>query len=198
MNKYSKLDDIAKSIDISDNTYYETEYNKVLNLYNIKESPQYDYVFSKVIYRNIYNYYNEITILKGSKEGIKEKQAVVNQDGLIGVVDKVYKHSSKVNLITNKDINVSVKINNTYGVLRVDKNNNLIVDSITNYDNVLVGDYIYTSGIGNLPANIYIGKVGKIESTNNGIEKKIILDKQIDFSNIDYVAILSKVGDANE
>ena len=195
--KTLKLNNIADAIENSKKTYYEQEYQKVLDLYEIKEFPKYEYEFSKVIYRNIYKYFNEMTILKGKDANLKEHMAVINDEGLIGVISKVYKNTAKVELLTNKDINVSVKINEVYGMLHIDNFNELIVDSITNYDNVAVGDYIYTSGLGNLPANIYIGKVKEIKKDQSGISKTLIVDKTIDFNKLDYVAVL-KNGVENE
>ena len=70
--KTLKLNNIADAIENSKKTYYEQEYQKVLDLYEIKEFPKYEYEFSKVIYRNIYKYFNEMTILKGKDANLKE------------------------------------------------------------------------------------------------------------------------------
>lgn len=198
IDKTTKLNNITSTVKESADTYFEEEYYKILNLYEIKESPKYEYIYSRVIYRDIYDYSNKMTILKGSNDHIKKQMAVINNEGLIGIIDKVTKNTSQVTLLTNKNIKVSVKINDVYGLLTVNNNNELVVGSITNYDKVLVGDYIYTSGIGSLPANIYIGQVKEIKTDKTGIEKFVIVDKTIDFNKVDYVAILKNAEDQNE
>ena len=91
--------------------------------------------------------------------------------------------------ITNKDSNISVKINNSYGMLKY-LNNSLIITSVNNYENIMPGDLIYTSGLGNLAGGIKVGEVESIINNKLGIEKQIIVKPYVDFDNLDYVAIL--------
>ena len=41
-----------------------------------------------IFQRNIYNFFDEIIINKGSSDGISEGMAVINSKGLIGIVNK--------------------------------------------------------------------------------------------------------------
>ena len=96
-------------------TFYQKEYENISKLLDIP-SDNYEIIYSKVIFRNIYEFYNKITITKGENE-ITPGSAVVNNEGLIGIIDKSYKNYSEVQLLTNDNINLSVKINNSYGIL---------------------------------------------------------------------------------
>ena len=120
--------------DISNKTM-EEENSKLKEALNFKEKSNLEFFVSKVKYRDIYNFKEEITIFKGKHAGLKEGLAVIDSQGLIGVIIKVKNNSSLVRLITNKESNISVKINNTYGILKM-QNNNLVVTNITNYDEV--------------------------------------------------------------
>ena len=91
--------------------YYKEEYEKLLKIYNIDLEYNNNYNLSKIIYRDIYDFYNEMLISKGEKDGIKKGDAVVTSEGLIGVVSKLEKNSSYVDLLYNKDLKISVKIN---------------------------------------------------------------------------------------
>ncbi len=93
-----------------------------------------------------------------------------------------------VRLITNKNSNISVKINDAVGVLKNDRNT-LIVESISNYENINVGDEIYTSGLGNLPSNIYVGKVKSVSLKSTQIEKVIEVDIENRLDNLNYLYI---------
>ena len=79
---------------------------------------------------------------------------------------------------------------NMSGILKV-SNGSLIVSDLSNYDNISVGDKIYTSGIGNLIGDIYIGEVSNISLNSTNIEKIITVTPAVDFDNLKYIAVIS-------
>ena len=187
--KVNNFEKIESEIEKIENNYYYTEYYNLLDVMDLNISDEYKYEYSKILYRDIYEYYNEITILKGKNDNIEKGSAIINEDGLIGTVKRVNKNSSIVTLITNKNSNISIKVNDAYGMLLYE-NNNLIIKSINSYENIAVGDIVYTSGIGNLPGNIKIGEVIAIKKDNLGIEPKIFIESYVNFDKINYIAIL--------
>ncbi len=72
-------------------------------------------VTARVNFQSPIVWYSTITINKGSNAGIREHQAVVNQDGLVGLVDEVYPNGAKVQLITDRDSHVPAKVAGTIG-----------------------------------------------------------------------------------
>ena len=137
----------------------------------------------------IYEFNDTLTIYKGTNAGIKEGNAVITDKGLIGVVSKVNKESSVVELITNKSSNISVRIGSSYGILNM-QDNSLIVSDLSMYDDVFIGEEVYTSGIGNLPGDIYIGNVIDIKANNTEIEKILEVSPVVDLSTINYVMVV--------
>ncbi len=178
----SIIDDYTKHL--------ESEYNELLKINNIDYNANLNVSISKILYRDIYDYHNYIIIYKGSNAGIKENMVVINDLGLVGVITDVSENNSKVQLITSNESNISVKINESYGILKV-SNGTLIVSDLSNYDNISVGDKIYTSGIGNLIGDIYIGEVSAINLNNTNIEKIITVTPAVDFDNLKYIAVIS-------
>ncbi len=170
--------------------HLESEYNELLKINNIDYNANLNVSISKILYRDIYDYHNYITIYKGSNAGIKENMVVINDLGLVGVITDVSKNNSRVRLITSNESNISVKINESYGILKV-SNGTLIVSDLSNYDNISVGDKIYTSGIGNLIGDIYIGEVSNISLNSTNIEKIITVAPSVDFDNLKYIAVIS-------
>ena len=160
------------------------EFNNIDVIYDV------NYINTVIIYKDIYNYLNEITIKGGSNQDIL-KYPVIFDNTLIGVIDKVNKNTSIVKLLTNKDSKISVKINDEIGLLE-EKDSELIVSNISNYSQIKVGDMIFTSGLGNIKDNIYIGLVKEIIDTNKDIEKIIKVDYRINIKDIDYVTILKE------
>ena len=130
----------------------ENDYNKLLEFSKIDLIYDIEYINTYVIYKDIYNYINEITI-RGGKDLKLDSNPVIYNNTLIGIVERVNKNSSIVKLITNKNSKISVKINEEIGLLEY-KNNKLVVSNISNYGNITMGDKIYTSGLGNIKENI--------------------------------------------
>ena len=166
----------------------EKNYEELLEFSNIEINYNIDYLNSYIIYKDIYNYLKEVTILGGKDKNLKENDPVIFNNTLVGTIKKVNKTTSIVKLITNNESILSVKINNEIGILEYD--NTLKITGISNYGNIAIGDEIYTSGFGNIPENIYIGKVKDIILDSKNIEKIIYLDYSIDLKGINYVTIL--------
>lgn len=161
----------------------------------------YDYLNATVISRNIGYWYNTLTIDKGTNNGISEGMVVVNSTGLIGKIIKATTFTSEVRLITTSDTNnkISVSISNGNGKInglinRYDYENNFLeVEGISNTEEVKVGDYVYTSGLGGVfPSGILIGTVESITTDEYDLAKIINVKPSTDFNDINYVAILKR------
>ncbi len=167
--------------------FLEQDYNKLLEFSQIDYIYESDYFNSIVLYKDIYNYLNEITIRGGKDENLKNNP-VLYDNTLVGIIDSSTESTSVVKLVTNKDFKISVKINNAIGVL----NGNLQVNDINNYSEINIGDKVYTSGLGNIKENIYIGKVKDITLDSKNIEKIVTVEYDLNIKDIDYVQILKE------
>ena len=146
-------------------------------------------IVTKIKFNNVYNLTDSIILYKGSKENVTKGMAIVNNDGLVGIVSKTYDHTSSGKLITNKDFVISVKINQSFGILKND-GKNVIVENIEKNCSIHNGDLIYTSGITGIPGDIYIGKVKEIIDDDLNLEKKVIVDLSYDIHNLKYVVLI--------
>ena len=132
----------------------------------------YDYVIGKLTIKSLYNS-NSYFIITNNK--IQNNSPVINNNGLIGLYNNSY-------LETVNDLNLSVKINDKYGVL----SNGKIRIEHSNYN---INDIVYTSGLTSIPGNIIVGYINDIKELENGIED-IITINYIDINNT-YVGILN-------
>lgn len=187
---------VILSKDFNFSNVYEYTCNEALKeneslkeIINFDEAMNYDYIISRVKYRDVLDFTDSLQIFKGTNDGIEVGQAVVNDKGLIGTIKTTDKSISKVELITNKNSNISVRIGDIYGILKY-SNGELIVSDITNYNDINEGDFIYTSGIGKLPGEIYVGTVKNVKISDLGIEQIIIVDPAVDFNNITYLMVV--------
>lgn len=168
--------------------YYKEEYESMQEILGI--SYDYNIIYSKVLLREIYAFYDEVTIGKGSSDGIKTQDLVVNERGVVGVVKSAGENSSVVSLLTNPDTSLSVKINDSYGIL-TSVDNTIIVKNIKLNQEINVGDAVYTSGLTGIPGDIFIGYVTSIQTDSLELEYILKVDSIAHLQDIKYVAVLS-------
>ncbi len=171
-----------------DNNY---NYNTVTKFYcDVNNNPYIpldtNYITTRVLYRDIYNFNDEITIYKGLNYDLKENMAVIDNSGIVGFITKVNKTTSEVRLISHSDINLSVKVNDSYGLLK-NIDNKLVITNLTNTD-ILVGTSVYTSGLANLNEGI---KIGNISYNIDNIKYEVNISSNLD--NINYLYIIKDV-----
>lgn len=189
----------------SENAELKKEIEELKSELNIEHVlSDYDYLNATVISRNATTWYNNLTIDKGSHNGITEGMVVINSTGVIGKITNVSTFSSDVKLITTKDTNnkISVTIisgdNHLTGLINnYDyKTGYLEVEGISNTEKVSVGDLVYTSGLGGVfPSGILIGKVESITTDVYDLAKIINVSPSADFDNINYVTVLKRNDD---
>ena len=168
--------------------YYEKEYQDLAKMLDISYE-NYEIKYGKVILRNIYDFYNKIDINLGSDK-IKVGDIVLNEDGLIGVVSKTYKNYSTVELLTNNEINISVKINDSYGILE-SANNKIKIEDVKLNEQINAGDKIYTSGLTSIKPNILIGTVKNVLKGSLELEYEIEVEPSVNFYNINYIGVIA-------
>ena len=166
------------------------EYNELLEQNNLIDSFKNDGIITKVIIHDPYVFFDEVTILKGQNDGIKKGDVVVNEQGLVGEVTKVLANSSEVKLLTNTSISFSVKVQNSYGILKA-SGNQLIISNIVSKEEIAKDSLVYTSNFTNIPGEILVGKV--VEVTKDELEQKVVVEPAIDLFNLNYVVVRKAV-----
>ncbi len=170
--------------------YYKDEYIKLLNQYDLNLNLDRNYVYSKIIYRNIYDFFYEMVISNGENKHYKVGDCVVSTNGLVGIISKVNKNSSNVSLLYNSDLKLSIRVNDSFGILK-SQNNKLIVNNITNDSDIKIGDLVYTSGLTNIIKDIPIGTVSKVDVSSDNLEKILEIKMTADYNNLDYVVVIT-------
>lgn len=185
----SNTDDLQEFIYDHKLEYYKEEYTKMQNILNIPEC-DYEVTYGKIILRDIYEFYDEITINVGTNRGIKVQDLVINELGVIGVVKEAHKNSSVVELLTNKDMELSVRVGSSYGILS-SKDEKIIIKNIKLNETIKEGDTVYTSGLTSIPKDIKIGTIKSISKDNLELEYILEVESLSRLEDINYVAILS-------
>lgn len=165
------------------NKELENKYSSLLDSQNLSYNRQ--VLGCKVIERNIYNFFDEIIINKGKSAGIEKGMAVINSKGLVGVVSKSLDNLSYVDLITSGDLAISIKVNNSYGILK-----NGHITNIVNYSEIENGTPIYTSGLTKIGEGIKVGEVRNVSLDKYQLEKIIDVD-MLPLDNLNFVYVIT-------
>lgn len=160
---------------------------------------KYEMVTASVISRDPSNWLRRITIDRGSADGLKKDMPVVTQDGLIGKILQVSKHTSDVILIldtTGSGVGGKVQLTRTFGVVEgvADDFNYLRMIHLPRDAAIRENQTIVTSGLGSVyPKDIPIGRVIKIQAESNGILKYALIKPYADFDRLEDVFVVKSV-----
>lgn len=132
---------------------------------------------------------------KGSKDGVKVGQTVIDENGILGQVINVYPKTSRILLISDEQQSVSVTIKRTGQKAIVTGKGNpqyLSLDYIFKASDVRVGDELISSGLGGrIPAGFPVGRVIKIETAEqSGNFAQITVKPAGNFINTSHVLLL--------
>lgn len=202
--KYKELKNKEEQIDsvVSQNDNLRDEVNKLkdtLNLNTLLSDKV--YMNATVVTRNIGYWYDEVTIDKGSKNGIEKGMAVVNPKGLVGQITKVSNYSSTVKLLSNENMSdkISVKIKvadkYVYGLISQydSKTNTYIVEGISENVDIEEGADVVTTGMGTIfPSGLMVGKVNKVTTDNFDLSKVVEVQASVNFDDLDYLTVLKR------
>ncbi len=180
------------------NDELEAENERLRNMLNVfDEKKSMNPIMAQVTGKETSSWFQMFTIDKGSKQGIKENMAVINADGLIGYIYKVYETSSEVISIVDSRASVAALIESSRdqgivkGTLGIEEDAAcrmyyLPVDLVPR-----PGDTVVTSGVGlSFPKGLKIGVIR--ESTRYMDENKhyVVIEPYVDFMHIEEVVVL--------
>ena len=158
-------------------------------------SHRFDYILSTVLNNSTRHPRNYFTIDKGLKDGIKSGMGVVDQNGVVGVVNVTGNHTSRVISLLNTTQHISVRLKNTdiVGSLvwKVNDPKIAYMEEIPRHRSFNIGDTVVTSGFSTtFPADLPVGVVmGKVKTENeNFYVIKVRLTS--DFKNLSAVRVL--------
>ena len=125
---------------------------------------QYTFVMAQVISNSIAQPNNYITINRGYIDGIEPEMGVIDQNGVVGIVNVVGPHAARVISLLNPHMRLSCKLksNNFYGSLVWDGKSPqyAVLEELPKHVKCHKGDTIVTSGYSAVfPEGIIVGTV---------------------------------------
>ncbi len=125
-----------------------------------------------VLFKPGYITQHELTLGKGSADGIQLYEAVLDENGLVGYINKVDQHTSRVRLISHPMFAIGVRIGDeaVRGVLEgVGRFDEMVIRYVPLGAPIEKGNIVYTSGLeGVLPPHIPVGEIIRSERSEEG------------------------------
>lgn len=146
------------------------EYETLLadSLIDNDDVERYDYVSATVINNSVRHPRNYFSINRGEADGVKRGMGVVDQNGIVGIVNVTGEHTARVISLLNESQHFSVKIKDTQflGSLSWKGGDPLIayMEEVPRHAKFEVGDTVVTSGFstifpGEIPVGIIMNRI---------------------------------------
>ncbi|WP_092484060.1 rod shape-determining protein MreC [Candidatus Ichthyocystis hellenicum] len=141
--------------------------SRILKLNN--ENPYLHPITAQIIKVGLNPFIAELTLNKGLSDGIALGNPVINEQGLIGQVTRLYQHYAEVSLLSaiNQETPVEILPSDVTGIA-VGRGKLLAVIHLPQNSNVEPGNIVVTSGIDGLyPRHIRVGTVLSVVKNSN-------------------------------
>lgn len=155
----------------------------------------FDFVVGRVISNSISLQRNYITINKGSKDGLESELGVIDQNGVVGIVNVVGENSARIISLLNPDLRLSCKVKGSdyFGSLVWDGKSPYyaILEEMPRHVKFKKGDTIVTSGYSSVfPEGVIVGTIN--EQLNSGADNFFSLKIKLstDFTQLSNVRVL--------
>lgn len=171
--------------------------NELLN-YKQEKIENYNFALAKVIGRDPGNWYQTLTINRGSNAGVQKDMAVVTHDGLVGIINNTTANTAEVLLIIDSESAVGARILEnrvTPGIaVGTGKSDYMNMIHLPHDAPLKIGQTIVTSGLGGLyPEGIRIGTVSEVMLEPNGLIKNACVEPFVDFDRLEEVFVILQI-----
>ena len=162
---------------------HETENIRYREFLNFKKRENIDFIGADVISKGVAANMSSIIINRGSNDGVSKNLPVLSSRGVIGKITAVSKSSSEVQLISDVNFRLSVKIapDEVEGIMRWIGEDICEIAELKKISDIEIGDVVLTSNLSiYFPANLPIGEVisifEKSDSSNRVVKMKLFSD----------------------
>ncbi|MBD5180773.1 MAG: rod shape-determining protein MreC [Bacteroidales bacterium] len=156
---------------------------------------KFDFILASVINNSISSPYNYITISKGKADGVKPEMGVVDQNGVVGVVNLTGEHYSRIISLLNPDFRLSCKVkgSDVFGSLVWDGESpsEAVLEELPKHTVYETGDTVITSGYSAVfPEGIPVGVITETDRDADDNFVKLRIKLFTDFSQLSTVRLV--------
>lgn len=160
---------------------------------------RYDFQIAQVINNSVFKTHNYITLNKGRKDGIHSEMGVIDQNGIVGIINVVSDHYAVAISLLNPKLRLSCKVkgSNYFGSLVWDGKDPrfAVLEELPRHVNFVKGDTIVTSGYSSVfPEGLMVGTVDGFSKQRNDNFYALTVKLSTDFFRLNDVRILDDKG----
>ncbi|MDZ7642651.1 MAG: rod shape-determining protein MreC [Desulfurivibrio sp.] len=167
---------------------------RLQKLLELKETLPDPTLSARVIGRDPSQWFQTLTIDRGSSDGVERGMPAVTIEGIVGQVIETSPHYAKVLLATdpNSAIDAIVQKNRVQGIIKGDGEGLVLHYVLRNFE-VAKGDHLITSGLGGVfPKGLPVGTVAEVVRAQRGMFQKIKVEPAADFPRLEHLIIVMK------
>ena len=164
-------------------------------LLDFQDRVEYKFIGSDVIARGSSSNLNTILIDRGFSNGVKENSPVLSSRGVIGKIIVSSEKTSVVQLISDGNFRLSVKImpSEAEGILRWKNDTICEIFEVKKTSDISIGDPVITSNLSTyFPPNLPVGEVVSIHDKSDSFNKVIRIKLYSDLSKLNQLFIISE------
>jgi len=162
---------------------HENENIRYREFLNFNKRENIDFLGADVISKGVTANMSSIIINRGSNDGVSKNLPVLSSRGVIGKITAVSKSSSEVQLISDVNFRLSVKIapDEVEGIMRWIGEDLCEIAELKKISDIEIGDIVLTSNLSiYFPPNLPVGEVVSIfeksDSSNRVVKMKLFSD----------------------
>ena len=162
---------------------HENENIRYREFLNFNKRENIDFIGADVISKGVTANMSSIIINRGSNDGVSKNLPVLSSRGVIGKITAVSKSSSEVQLISDVNFRLSVKIapDEVEGIMRWIGEDLCEIAELKKISDIEIGDIVLTSNLSiYFPPNLPVGEVVSIfeksDSSNRVVKMKLFSD----------------------
>ncbi len=171
----------------------ESENQQLRSLLEFKKKVGWTLVPASVHGKGVATTVTSFKIDVGRQDGVQVNNPVVIGDGVVGKTYLVGETTSLVQLISDPDFRLSVKINpsGAVGILSWLESNRCEIKEIPKSASIKIGDLVYTSNYSDIyPPNLPVGKVVAIYDERGSFQKRLTLETFFNIGTLQYVFVI--------
>ena len=192
-NQILKNEVIQLSLLNSELESYRKENIRLRELLNFNKDQTINYLTANVVNKSFGITNHTITVNIGEEEGLTKNLPVLDENGLLGKTIKLSEHAALIQLITDKNYRVSIRVGEkkSLGIFVPSHGKYGILEGVRKSMNLSVGEIAYTSGISDIyPANIPVARVIAVNSNTARPFQDVTVEILADLQNFNYVFVV--------
>lgn len=169
----------------------ESQNHKLKELLDYSQIQKQEGIFAPIVGRSADHWWQQVTLGRGSRDGIKVNAVVMAPGGLVGRVVNVTPNTSRVLLISDATSRVGAVISRSrsMGFMRGQGSNRAVIQFFDKVPDVRRGDVVSTSPVSKLfPTGLPLGRVESVNFNKSGAPEAVI-ELTAPFNSLEWVMV---------